>query len=104
MAAVLMALAPGANQWLSLRNALQQGCWEAVVALAGRFSAFLILIAATVAGLGALLLTSETAFAVVKWCGVGWGTCSSWADACSTTVSLPHPKPNRKDSGLSPCG
>lgn len=72
VAAMLMALTPGANRLLSLRNALQQGFWDAVVALAGRFSAFLILIVATVAGLGALLLASESAFTLVKWCGVGY--------------------------------
>ncbi|GAB3477012.1 LysE family translocator [Nocardiopsis coralliicola] len=71
-AAALMALAPGANQLLSLRNALQQGFRDAVVALSGRFAAFLLLVAATAAGLGALLLASEAAFAAVKWCGVAY--------------------------------
>lgn len=70
IAAALMAITPGANQLLSLRNAARQGFWDASTALAGRFSAFLLLVAATVAGLGALLLASEQAFAVVKWCGV----------------------------------
>lgn len=72
IAAALMAITPGANQLLALRNALQQGTGDAVVALAGRFSAFLLLIAATVLGLGALLLASEVAFTVVKWCGVAY--------------------------------
>ncbi|QVQ50813.1 LysE family translocator [Spiractinospora alimapuensis] len=72
VAAVVMAVTPGANQLLSLRNALRQGFWDAVVALSGRFAAFLILVAATAAGLGALLLASEAAFTAVKWCGVGY--------------------------------
>ncbi|MBE1534375.1 LysE family translocator [Actinomadura algeriensis] len=71
-ASVLLALTPGANQLLSLRNALQQGTADAVVALAGRFSAFLVLILATVAGLGAILLASEPVFTAVKWCGVAY--------------------------------
>lgn len=70
VAAAPMAVIPGANQILALRNALQQGTGDAVVALAGRFTAFLLLLAATVSGLGALLLASETAFTVVEWCGV----------------------------------
>lgn len=72
IAATLVAITPGANQLLALRNALQQGTGDAVVALAGRFTAFLLLIAATVSGLGALLLASETAFTIVKWCGVAY--------------------------------
>ncbi|MYR35016.1 LysE family transporter [Nocardiopsis alba] len=67
VAAALMDLTPGINRLLSLRNALKQGFRDAVVALAGRFSAFLILVAATAAGLGALLVASETAFTMVKW-------------------------------------
>lgn len=67
-----MALTPGVNQLLSLRNALQQGPFDAIVALSGRFTAFLFLTLATAFGLGALLLASEPAFAVVKWCGVAY--------------------------------
>ncbi|MFC4563024.1 LysE family translocator [Nocardiopsis mangrovi] len=71
-AAVVVAASPGANQLLALHNALRHGTAHAVVALAGRFAAFLALLAATVAGLGALLLASETAFTAVKWCGVAY--------------------------------
>lgn len=72
VAALIFAATPGANQLLSLRNALQQGTGDAIVGLIGRFTAFAILLTATVAGLGALLLASETAFTVLKWCGVGY--------------------------------
>ncbi|PSK85984.1 threonine/homoserine/homoserine lactone efflux protein [Murinocardiopsis flavida] len=71
-AALVFAAVPGPNQLLSLRNAVQQGTGDAVVGLAGRFTAFAILLAATVAGLGAVLIASETAFTVLKWCGVGY--------------------------------
>ncbi|MGW4371936.1 LysE family translocator [Nocardia takedensis] len=72
VAAALIAISPGANQLLSLRNALQQGTTDAVVALSGRFSAFLILVLLTATGLGGLLLASEPAFTAVKWCGVAY--------------------------------
>ncbi|RCV50928.1 LysE family translocator [Marinitenerispora sediminis] len=71
-AASLVAVSPGANNLLSLRTALQQGARDAVVGLAGRFTAFALLAAATATGLGALLLASETAFTALKWCGVGY--------------------------------
>ncbi|MGW4370530.1 LysE family translocator [Nocardia takedensis] len=72
VAAALIAISPGANQLLSLRNALRQGFTDAVVALSGRFSAFSILVVAAATGLGGLLLASEPAFAAVKWCGVAY--------------------------------
>ncbi|WP_280425192.1 LysE family translocator [Nocardia carnea] len=71
-AAALIAFTPGANQLLSLRNAVQQGIVDALVAVAGRLSAFLLLVSATAVGLGELLVTSEPAFTAVKWCGVAY--------------------------------
>ncbi|NUP27848.1 MAG: LysE family translocator [Nocardia sp.] len=72
IAAPLIAFTPGANQLLSLRNAVQQGTVDALVAVAGRLSAFLLLVLATAVGLGELLVTSEPVFTVVKWCGVAY--------------------------------
>lgn len=72
VAAPLIAFTPGANQLLSLRNAVQQGTRDALVAVAGRLSAFLLLVIATAVGLGELLITSESAFTIVKWCGVAY--------------------------------
>lgn len=72
IAAPLIAFTPGANQLLSLRNAVQQGAVDALVAVAGRLSAFLLLVLAAAVGLGELLVTSEPVFAVVKWCGVAY--------------------------------
>lgn len=69
-AAVLASIVPGANQLLSLRNALRQGTVDATVALLGRFSAFALLIGAVVLGFGALLAESAIAFSIVKWLGV----------------------------------
>ncbi|MET8796338.1 LysE family translocator [Nocardia sp. NPDC004568] len=72
IAAPLIAFTPGANQLLSLRNAVQQGTVDALVAVSGRLSAFLFLVSATAVGLGELLLTSEPVFTIVKWCGVAY--------------------------------
>jgi len=71
-AALVVSLVPGANQLLSLRNAVRQGARDATVALAGRFTAFAVLVVLAAAGLGALLVASATAFALIKWVGVGY--------------------------------
>lgn len=69
-AALLVSLVPGANQLLSLRNAVRQGARDATIALVGRFTAFAVLVVLAAAGLGAVLVASATAFALIKWAGV----------------------------------
>lgn len=73
-AAFLVSLVPGANQLLSLRNAIRHGTRQATVALAGRFAAFGVLVAVVAVGLGTLLTRSAPAFEVVKWAGVAYLT------------------------------
>jgi threonine/homoserine/homoserine lactone efflux protein len=65
-AAVLVAASPGANNFLALANGMRSGLVPAVVALAGRFNAFALLILLVVVGLGAVLAASETAFTAIK--------------------------------------
>ncbi|MGW5679940.1 LysE family translocator [Streptomyces sp. NPDC003860] len=71
-AAALLAVTPGANQLLVLRNGLRHGARCAVGATAGRFTAFAFMVVAVAAGLGAVLTTSDLAFHFVKWCGVAY--------------------------------
>lgn len=73
-AAFLASVVPGANQLLSLRNALRQGTVDAGVALVGRFTAFALLVGAVALGFGTLLAESAVAFTVVKWLGVAYLT------------------------------
>ncbi len=71
-AAALVSLVPGANQLLSLRNAIRHGTVAATVALAGRFTAFAILVSVVAVGLGAVLTRSAIAFQAIKWAGVAY--------------------------------
>ncbi|EZH65726.1 hypothetical protein DH09_12830 [Bacillaceae bacterium JMAK1] len=65
-----MAITPGPNQILSLRNSYTHGIKVAISAVSGRFSAFLIMITAVALGLGTLLTASSAFFQIVKWIGV----------------------------------
>ncbi|TFZ08327.1 LysE family translocator [Ramlibacter humi] len=67
--AVLMALAPGPNNFCALNNGIRQGVVAALVGTIGRVVAFAIFLAISAIGLGAMLLASETAFNVLKWIG-----------------------------------
>lgn len=70
----LLSMVPGPNNLLTAANGIRFGARSATIAVAGRIVAFVAMIALTVAGLGALLAASETAFAVVKWSGVAYLT------------------------------
>lgn len=62
-------MAFGPNNLLSLMNGARHGANVAIAASVGRLVAFVIMIAIAALGLGALLMTSEVLFSVVKWLG-----------------------------------
>jgi len=71
-AAIGLSLTPGPNGLLSLNHGLRFGVGNAVYTVTGGCAGFLVLIAISMAGLGVLLATSETAFTIVKWIGAGY--------------------------------
>ena len=71
-AAVLVALSPGAGNFLALSHGSKMGFAPAVAGLLGRFTAFALMIALVIVGLGAVLEASELAFRVIKWVGVAY--------------------------------
>lgn len=72
LAAIGLSLTPGPNGLLSLTHGVQFGVARAVFTVLGGVSGFMVLVAASLAGLGALLAASETAFSVAKWIGAGY--------------------------------
>ncbi len=69
-AAALVAISPGANNFLAMQHGMRFGVTEAVLALAGRLAAFAVMLALAVAGLAVVLTRSQTVFEIVKWSGV----------------------------------
>lgn len=61
---------PGPTVLLALSNGASYGLRAALYGMLGAMLSDLLLIGAVAVGLGALLATSETAFATVKWLGV----------------------------------
>jgi threonine/homoserine/homoserine lactone efflux protein len=68
-AAIGLSLTPGPNGLLVLTHGARFGLRHAAWTVLGGALGFLLLIAASLAGMGALLATSETAFAAAKWAG-----------------------------------
>lgn len=71
-AAIALSLTPGPNGLLSLTHGASFGLRRTVWTVLGGALGFLGLIAASLAGLGALLAASEQAFTVVKWIGAAY--------------------------------
>ncbi|OON75355.1 LysE family translocator [Streptomyces tsukubensis] len=94
-AALVVAATPGANQLLSLRNGVRHGWAAAVTASAGRFAAFALMVVAVAAGLGSVLVASETAFETIKWCGVAYLVWLGARSLLSAGRALPLPEETR---------
>lgn len=69
VAAVGLSLTPGPNGLLSLTHGACFGLRPTIYTVLGGALGFFLLIAASLAGMGALLATSEQAFTIAKWIG-----------------------------------
>lgn len=94
LAAIGLSLTPGPNGLLSLSYGMRFGVRPTVMVALGGVCGFLVLVAASLSGLGALLATSERAFQVVKWVGAAYliylGIRLWFAPALSPSVSNPN--------------
>ncbi|WP_019171071.1 LysE family translocator [Pseudaminobacter salicylatoxidans] len=72
LAAIGLSLTPGPNGLLSLTHGACFGFRSTVFTILGGALGFFVLIAASLAGLGALLAASEQAFTVMKWIGAAY--------------------------------
>ena len=71
-AAVGLSLSPGPNCLLSVTHGMRFGVRRALFTVCGGGAGFLVIIAASMAGMGALLAASETGFTVAKWAGTAY--------------------------------
>lgn len=72
IAAIGLSLTPGPNGLLSLTHGACFGFRPTIFTVLGGALGFLLLIAVSLAGLGALLAASEQAFTVAKWLGAAY--------------------------------
>src|SRR5699024_8870593 len=72
LAAIGLSLTPGPNGLLALTHGMRFGWRRSVATLLGGVAGFLLLIAISMVGQGALLAASERAFTVAKWVGAAY--------------------------------
>lgn len=68
----LMVLTPGPSILIGMSHALRYGARPTLMTALGDVTANMIQMLIAALGLGAILATSATAFAIVKWCGVAF--------------------------------
>lgn len=71
-AAVGLSLTPGPNGLLVLTHGMRFGWRRTFPTALGGVTGFMVLVAASLVGLGALLATSERAFEIAKWIGAAY--------------------------------
>jgi threonine/homoserine/homoserine lactone efflux protein len=94
-AALLLGLSPGANNLLAFVTAARLGWRAASLGIAGRIAAWAVLVVLVSLGLDALLRTSEAAFTLLKWIGVGYLFYLSWQFWNAETDTTPDTVPAR---------
>ena len=68
----LLVLTPGPSILIGMSHALRYGARPTLMTALGDVTANMIQMVIAAVGVGAVLATSVTAFAIVKWCGVGF--------------------------------
>ncbi|AAN53209.1 LysE family translocator [Shewanella oneidensis] len=71
-AIVLIGISPGPIAMLSMSHGIHFGKKRSIATGLGSVSAALILMAASAAGLGAIISASEYGFTILKWCGAAY--------------------------------
>lgn len=71
-AAIGLSLTPGPNGLLSLTHGVRFGARRTVFTVLGGVIGFMVQVATSLAGLGALLAASEAAFTIAKWLGAAY--------------------------------
>ena len=68
----LASITPGPSMLLALNHGVRYGVRRTMATALGNVGATLIQAALSIAGLGTILLHSETAFDVIRWLGAGY--------------------------------
>jgi len=84
----IISISPGAGAVASMASGMKYGFPYGYWNVIGLQSALAIQILIVAAGVGAVLAASETAFAVIKWFGVGYLLYLAWQQWCSVPTDM----------------
>jgi homoserine/homoserine lactone efflux protein len=87
---LVSTLSPGASTFSSISCGLNYGFRLGIWHVIGLQTALVLQVCAVATGLGAVLAASETAFSIIKWCGVAYLLYLGWKQWHQKPASLPE--------------
>ncbi len=96
MTIFVASIIPGPTMLLALTHGMQYGVKKTVPSALGNVAVTLIQASVSIAGLGTILIASETVFHVIKWAGAAYLIFMGIRIFCSSSMA-----PSSDDAGLS---
>ncbi len=99
MAVFVASLIPGPSMLLALTHGMQFGAKRTMASAMGNVTVTLIQASVSVAGLGTILIASETTFQLIKWAGAAYLIYMGISMLCSSKLSLSPSEANQTNQG-----
>ncbi len=96
MTVFIASIIPGPSMLLALSHGMQHGAKRTMASALGNVTVTLIQATISIAGLGTILIASETIFHLIKWAGSAYLIYIGISIFCSSKVSISNNRRNRK--------
>lgn len=88
MTVFVASIIPGPSMLLALTHGMQYGAKRTIASAMGNVTVTLIQASVSIAGLGTILIASETTFQIIKWAGAAYLIYMGIRMLCSSNMSL----------------
>ena len=88
MTVFVASIIPGPSMLLALTHGMQYGAKRTIASAMGNVTVTLIQASVSIAGLGTILIASETTFQLIKWAGAAYLIYMGISMLCSSSMSL----------------
>jgi homoserine/homoserine lactone efflux protein len=88
MTVFVASIIPGPSMLLALTHGMQYGAKRTMASAMGNVTVTLIQASVSIAGLGTILIASETTFQIIKWAGAAYLIYMGISMLCSSKMSL----------------
>ncbi len=88
MTVFVASIIPGPSMFLALTHGMQYGAKRTMASAMGNVTVTLIQASVSIAGLGTILIASETTFQLIKWAGAAYLIYMGISMLCSSKMSL----------------
>ncbi len=100
MTVFVTSIIPGPSMLLALTHGIQFGAKRTIASAMGNVTVTVIQASVSVAGLGTILIASETTFQLVKWAGAAYLIYMGISMLCSSKMSLSSSEATHTNQGV----